>query len=213
MSVAWIKVNREKHTHSVYCDGQVTNGDYIVMNNYCKFNHIKVNSYDILIGTSGETLICEYTRNHIEDVMNDQVSKDVNGCTIQDILDTLSDPTQVSLALEKLANIFYTLYEGRVDVRTHENGFPYIIFSINGYLFYGQAYAYDTNDEDQLKHDFLFQLEYITEDFAVTGSGADVIRYILSYDLNADPQKILNITSSYCTGVNNILTKLENINF
>ena len=34
MSVAWIKVNREKHTHSVYCDGQVTNGDYIVMNNY-----------------------------------------------------------------------------------------------------------------------------------------------------------------------------------
>ena len=45
------------------------------------------------------------------------------------------------------------------------------------------------------------------------GSGTKYVKTILEYDNNADPQKILDVTASLITSVNNHLFKLENINY
>ena len=60
---------------------------------------------------------------------------------------------------------------------------------------------------------YRFLIEYKNMNHIECGSGSKYVQTILEYDNDADPQKVLDVTASLNTGVNNHLFKLENIKY
>ena len=67
MSLVILKVNREKKTHSIYCEGITISGEQIYLTRSNKITHIDNPNYSILLGTTGNTEFTRYFRLHFEE--------------------------------------------------------------------------------------------------------------------------------------------------
>ena len=204
MSVVWINVNRENKMHSIYCDGRVTDrADQICNEDKCKIKQFSIGNNSILIGDIGDTYSCDYLTNHIYEKMSNEF--------IKNILNLLRDP-QTIIKAEELLNEMIENIMCKKFLNNKEDFFPVIVLSINGNLFYGQSYVFSSLTEDGSKC-YKFSFEYKKINHIECGSGAKYVKTILEYDNDADPQKILDVTASLITSVNNHLFKLENIKY
>ena len=224
MSVVWIKVNRENKTHSIYCDGRITktNGE-IVEENKCKFAQVNIDGKNVLIGATGYTIHCDYIKNHIYEAFNDKTIQEVKEKyyplfdfgrqinSIDDLLSLTEDKNYIGYVEEFLKHIFYKIFDKKI--KNHkEDCLPYIILSINGYLFKAESYnVKEFTEENEDYYELFFR--YKQSNHIECGSGSPQIQAILEYDINTDPQKALNVVSSIDNCVNNHLFKLENILF
>lgn len=204
MSVVWIKVNRENKTHSIYCDGRVIDDFNVIHNeNNCKIKQFNINDNSILIGTVGSVYSCDYLTNHIYEELSNEF--------IQNVLNLLKDPQTICKAEELLNEIIEKIMRKRF-LNNKEDFFPVIVLSINGNLFFGQSYCISTLTEDGSGY-YKFLSEYKNINHIECGSGDKYVKTILEYDNDADPQKILDVTASLITSVNNHLFKVENIKY
>ena len=204
MSVVWIKTNRENRTHSIYCDGRVIDGSYQIHNeDNCKIKQFSISNNSILIGAVGSSYSCDYLTNHIYEELSNEF--------IQNILNLLRDPQTISKGEELLNEMIEKVLQKKF-LNNKEDFFPAIVLSINGNLFFGQSYVFSTLTQDGSKC-YRFLIEYKNMNHIECGSGSKYIQTILEYDSDADPQKVLDVTASLNTGVNNHLFKLENIKY
>lgn len=204
MSVVWIKVNKENNTHSIYCDGRVIDdSNQIHTEDNCKIKQISIGNNSILIGAVGATYSCDYLINHIYEELSNEF--------IQNILILLKDPQTICKAEELLNEMIEKVLQKKF-VNNKEDYFPAIVLSINGNLFFGQSYSFSSLAEDGSEC-YKFLIEYKKTNHIECGSGAKYAKTILEYDNNADPQKLLDVTASLITSVNNHLFKLENIKY
>ena len=67
MSLVILKVDREKKTHSIYCDGITIREDQIYITRNNKITHIDNPNYSILLGTTGDNEFARYFRIHFEE--------------------------------------------------------------------------------------------------------------------------------------------------
>ena len=204
MSVVWIKTDRENNIHSIYCDGRVIDDSNQIHNeDNCKIKQFSIGNNSILIGTVGSTYSCDYLTNHIYEELSNEF--------IQNILNLIREPQTISKA-EELLNEMVENILCKKFLNNKEDFFPSIVLSINGNLFFGQSYSFSTLTEDG-SDCYKFLIEYKNINHIECGSGAKYVKTILEYDKDADPQKILDVTASLITSVNNHLFKLENINY
>lgn len=204
MSVVWIKTNKENKTHSIYCDGRVIDDAYQIHNeDNCKIKLFSIGNNSILIGTVGSVYSSDYLTNHIYEELSNEF--------IQNILNLLKDHQTICKAEELLNELIEKVLQKKF-LNNKEDYFPTIVLSINGNLFFGQSYSFSTLTEDG-SDCYKFLVEYKNINHIECGSGAKYVQTILEYDNDADPQKILDVTASLITSVNNHLFKLENIKY
>ena len=204
MSVVWIKVNRENKTHSIYCDGQVTTCEGEIRDDSrCKFNLLKIENRNILIGATGTGYNCDYLLAHLHEELTNIV--------IENILNLLKSPLTIRNAEEILNDIIEKIMQQKFK-NNKINYYPSIILSIDGYLFQGNGFNFSDMAEDENQY-YRFAISYRNKNHIECGAGWMEIKALLEYDNNADPQKILNITASIEDSVNNNLCKLENIKY
>jgi len=204
MSVVWIKTDKENNTHSIYCDGRVIDDSNQIHNeDNCKIKQFSIDNNSILIGTVGATYSCDYLTNHIYEKLSNEF--------IQNILNLLKDPQTISKAEELLNEMVENIMHKKF-LNNKEDFFPAIVLSINGNLFFGQSYSFSSLSEDGSEC-YKFLIEYKNINHIECGSGTKYVKTILEYDNDADPQKVLDVTASLITSVNNHLFKLENIKY
>ncbi len=68
MSLIIVKVDREKHTQSVYSDGITLFGDEILTNNSKKVGHFTYNGICVSYGNTGSSYFNQYVTQHFADV-------------------------------------------------------------------------------------------------------------------------------------------------
>ena len=67
MSLVILKVDREKKTHSIYCEGISMREEQIYLTRSNKITHIDNPNYSILLGTTGSNEFTRYFRLHFEE--------------------------------------------------------------------------------------------------------------------------------------------------
>lgn len=191
MSLVIIKVDREKRTHSVYCDGRSGN---MVMEKANKISKYNIQDHSILAGTTGYHDFNVYFRMHFEEIV------------IQErLFDHLDDNELTATKLADIGAVIWRNFCKKMHLPVKKNSYDVFgaVISIDGNLF-----ALDGNVVDDI---FIFTAHETERDFVV--SGADDNAALCLLDVGINIQTIFETISKYNYYVNDNITSIEDVMF
>ena len=187
MSLIWIKVDREKKTHSIYCDGIQLAGSTIDTSDAQKILAFKNFYYSVLLGVTGEVHGANYIKKQLEIKLN-------NAEYIK--LDDQHINRNVTELIEKIAE----------DYKQKYNEYPdnSLILSINGNLFKINLIDTEINRWNCVK---------TNNDFIACGAPYDIATALFYYDKDIKPQTLLDTVCKVTNTINNNLISIENVEY
>lgn len=195
MSLVILKVDREKKTHSIYCEGISMREEQIYLTRSNKITHIDNPHYSILLGTTGNTEFTRYFRLHFEEHFKKS-----------DMLQNLSN---CDLGSENLKDIIHNIWCSFCADRTlsldtnYFNGFGCIL-SINGNLYVADHYRCDDKNT--------FGAYKVTDrDYCVNGQEEIAALCLLENDIKI--QRIFDTICKFNNSINNNVCSIENISY
>ena len=186
MSVVWIKVNREKKTHSAYSDGiQVSPNDEIVSDDTKKITNYEFLNTSILLGAVGSSHGTAYIKKYFPIRWKTSNIQYWNEDTTTDLAEFFED----------MANEYQNKYSEPLKNT--------VILSINGNLFWINS----------VRDGKIWQVSRINKNFICAGAPENEAKTLLYYNENIDPQDLLNTLAKVQTTTNTNLYKIENISY
>lgn len=195
MSLIILTLDREKKTHSIYCDGLTVSGGQICKTNSNKIAYFNTSQYSILLGTTGSLIFTRYFRVNFEEQFRQS-----------DVLQNLSN---TELSCEKIKVLISSIWKkfcevNRISLDNSDFSDFGCVMSINGHLYNIDYYrcgeintfdVYEVNDRDY------------------HASGQDDIAAMCLLENNIEPQKIFDTISKFNCHINNIVHSIENISY
>lgn len=185
MSLVILKVDREKKTHSIYCEGISMREEQIYLTRSNKITHIDNPNYSILLGTTGSNEFTRYFRLHFEEHFKKSgMLQNVSNC---------------DLGTENLKDIIHSLWRSfcldrMLDLNTDcFNGFGCIL-SINGNLYVADHYRCDDKNT-----------------FGVNGQ--EEIAALCLLENGIEIQRIFDTICKFNNSINNNVCSIENISY
>lgn len=195
MSLVILKVDREKKTHSIYCEGISMREEQIYLTRSNKIAHIDNPNYSILLGTTGNTEFTRYFRLHFEEHFKKS-----------DMLQNLSN---CDLGTENLKDIIHNIWSSFCADRTlsldtiYFSGFGCIL-SINGNLYVADHYRCDDKNT--------FGVYEVTDrDYCVNGQ--EEIAALCLLENGIEIQRIFDTICKFNNSINNNVRSIENISY
>ena len=195
MSLVILKVDREKKTHSIYCEGISMREEQICLTRSNKIAHIDNPNYSILLGTTGNTEFTRYFRLHFEEHFKKS-----------DMLQNLSN---CDLGTENLKDIIHNIWSSFCADRTlsldtiYFSGFGCIL-SINGNLYVADHYRCDDKNT--------FGVYKVTDrDYCVNGQ--EEIAALCLLENGIEIQRIFDTICKFNNSINNNVCSIENISY
>ena len=195
MSLVILKVDREKKTHSIYCEGISMREEQICLTRSNKIAHIDNPNYSILLGTTGNTEFTRYFRLHFEEHFKKS-----------DMLQNLSN---CDLGTENLKDIIHNIWSSFCADRTlsldtiYFSGFGCIL-SINGNLYVADHYRCDDKNT--------FGVYEVTDrDYCVNGQ--EEIAALCLLENGIEIQRIFDTICKFNNSINNNVCSIENISY
>ena len=191
MSLVIIKVDREKKTHSIYCDGRCGN---MVMQKANKISEYKTQGHSILVGTAGYRNFNTYFRLHFVEIV-----------VRERLLDYLDDNEVATAKLIDIGMIIWRDFCAKIGLPKKKNSYDAFgaILSIDGKLYELDGFIVDER--------FVFESHEIDRDFAVSGSEDTAALCLL--EAGVDIKTIFKVISKYNYYVNNNITSIEDVMF
>lgn len=194
MSLIWIKVDKEKKTHSIYCDGMVIGSkEEIVTNDQQKIIEYNGGFYSVLLGCSGKPHSARFIMEYFGRMFAQR-----------DIHYNLDGKKNVEWELIGLFEDINKNYASKYDTDLDGD----VVLSINGHLFKmydrccGRWECVSTKD-NFICCDSSFNYQSIT----MAASA------LLHYNNDIEPQDLLNTVSKVTNAVNTELIKIENVEY
>jgi hypothetical protein len=188
MSLVWIKVNRERKIHSIYSeysDGLQLIGDEKISNDGCKIDNFSINGVSVLMGVVGNGHWSNYIFKNLPIKLG--------------IIKKLYDDKTNKIVCRDFSEMFENLEtEYKNTYGEHMNN--RVCLSINGNLFF----AFNNSNK-------IWDVCSSNEDFLCIGAPRAEAKTLLYYDINIDPQIMLNCLNRVTTTINTNLFKIENI--
>lgn len=181
MSLVIVKVNKEAKTHSIYSEGICCCGDDIVSNTQEKFNVLKSDGYNILVGTTGVSSFGCYIRRHFLD-----------NFSVKEYVET----EEWSGIVEYLTNVYINLYGSFCkkfsisDSKSAKDHPTDIILSVNGKIIV-------VNQRDS---GIIDVEDHSDEEYYAIGCGDTNALCLL--DAGVDVKDVFRIVSRRCKSVN-----------
>lgn len=195
MSLVILKVDKEKKTHSIYCEGISMREEQIYLTRSNKIAHIDNPNYSILLGTTGNTEFTRYFRLHFEEHFKKS-----------DMLQNLSN---CDLGTENLKDIIHNIWSSFCADRTlsldtiYFSGFGCIL-SINGNLYVADHYRCDDKNT--------FGTYKVTDrDYCVNGQ--EEIAALCLLENGIEIQRIFDTICKFNNSINNNVCSIENISY
>ena len=195
MSLVILKVDREKKTHSIYCEGISIREEQIYVTRKNKITHIDNPNYSILLGTVGSNEFTRYFRLHFEEHFKKS-----------DMLQNLSN---CDLGSESLKDIIYSIWRSfcldrMLSVDNDSFGHFGCILSINGHLYVADHYRCDEKNT--------FGVYEVTDrDYCVNGQ--EEIAALCLLENGIEIQRIFDTICKFNNSVNNNVRSIENISY
>lgn len=195
MSLVILKVDREKKTHSIYCEGITISGEQIYLTRSNKITHIDNPNYSILLGTTGNMEFTRYFRLHFEEHFKKS--------------NMLQNLSKCDLGSESLKDIVYNIWrsfclERMLDLDTNNfNGFGCIL-SINGHLYVADHYRCDEKNT-------FGTYEVIDRNYCAKGQEEIAALCLLENDIEI--QRIFDTICKFNNSINNNIRSIENISY
>lgn len=195
MSLVILKVDREKKTHSIYCEGIGMREEHIYLTQSNKITHIDNPHYSILLGTTGNMEFTRYFRLHFEEHFKKS-----------DMLQNLSN---CDLGSDNLKDIIHNIWCSFCADRTlslNTNCFSSFgcILSINGNLYVADHYRCDDQNT--------FSAYKVTDrDYCVNGQEEIAALCLLENDIKI--QDIFDTICKFNNSINNNVSSIENISY
>ena len=195
MSLVILKVDREKKTHSIYCEGISIREEQIYITQKNKITHIDNPNYSILLGTTGNYEFTRYFRLHFEEHFKKS-----------DMLQNLSD---CDLGSECLKDIIHSIWRSfcldrmlSLDNDCFSN-FGCIL-SINGHLYVADHYRCDEKNT-------FGTYEVTDRDYCVNGQ--EEIAALCLLENGIEIQRIFDTICKFNNSINNNVRSIENISY
>ena len=195
MSLVILKVDREKKTHSIYCEGISMREEQICLTRSNKIAHIDNPNYSILLGTTGNTEFTRYFRLHFEEHFKKS--------------DMLQNISNCDLRSESLKDIVHSIWRSfcldrMLDLNTDcFNSFGCIL-SINGNLYVADLYRCDDKNT--------FGVYEVTDrDYCVNGQ--EEIAALCLLENGIEIQRIFDTICKFNNSINNNVRSIENISY
>ena len=195
MSLVILKVDKEKKTHSIYCEGISMREEQIYLTRSNKIAHIDNPNYSLLLGTTGNTEFTRYFRLHFEEHFKKS-----------DMLQNLSN---CDLGTENLKDIIHNIWSSFCADRTlsldtiYFSGFGCIL-SINGNLYVADHYRCDDKNT--------FGTYKVTDrDYCVNGQ--EEIAALCLLENGIEIQRIFDTICKFNNSINNNVCSIENISY
>ena len=195
MSLVILKVDREKKTHSIYCEGISIREEQIYITQKNKITHIDNPNYSILIGTVGSNEFTRYFRLHFEEHFKKS-----------DMLQNLSN---CDLGSESLKDIIHNVWRSFCLDRMlplDSSSFADFgcILSINGHLYVADHYRCDEKNT--------FGVYEVTDrDYCVNGQ--EEIAALCLLENGIEIQRIFDTICKFNNSINNNVRSIENISY
>ena len=195
MSLVILKVDREKKTHSIYCEGISMREEQICLTRSNKIAHIDNPNYSILLGTTGNTEFTRYFRLHFEEHFKKS--------------DMLQNISNCDLRSESLKDIVHSIWRSfcldrMLDLNTDcFNSFGCIL-SINGNLYVADLYRCDDKNT--------FGVYEVTDrDYCVNGQ--EEIAALCLLENGIEIQRIFDTICKFNNSINNNVHSIENVSY
>ena len=195
MSLVILKVDREKKTHSIYCEGISMREEQICLTRSNKIAHIDNPNYSILLGTTGNTEFTRYFRLHFEEHFKKS--------------DMLQNISNCDLRSESLKDIVHSIWRSfcldrMLDLNTDcFNSFGCIL-SINGNLYVADLYRCDDKNT--------FGVYKVTDrDYCVNGQ--EEIAALCLLENGIEIQRIFDTICKFNNSINNNVHSIENVSY
>lgn len=195
MSLVILKVDREKKTHSIYCEGITMSQEQIYRTQTNKITHIDNPNYSILLGTTGSAEFTRYVRLHFEEHFKKS--------------DMLQNVSNCDLRSESLKDIIYSLWRSfcldrMLDLNTDCFSSFGCILSINGNLYVVDHYRCDDKNT--------FAVYEVTDrDYCVNGQ--EDIAALCLLENGIEIQRIFDTICKFNNSINNNVRSIENISY
>ena len=195
MSLVILKVDREKKTHSIYCEGISIREEQIYITRKNKITHIDNPNYSILLGTTGNCEFTRYFRLHFEEHFKKS-----------DMLQNLSN---CDLGSESLKDIIHSIWRSfcldrMLSLDNDCFGNFGCILSINGYLYVADHYRCDEKNT--------FGVYEVTDrDYCVNGQ--EEIAALCLLENGIEIQRIFDTICKFNNSINNNVHSIENISY
>ena len=195
MSLVILKVDKEKKTHSIYCEGISMREEQIYLTRSNKIAHIDNPNYSILLGTTGNTEFTRYFRLHFEehfkksDMLQNISNCDLRSESLKDIVDSIWR----SFCLDRMLDLNTDCF----------NSFGCIL-SINGNLYVADLYRCDDKNT--------FGVYEVTDrDYCVNGQ--EEIAALCLLENGIEIQRIFDTICKFNNSINNNVCSIENISY
>ena len=192
MSLIILKVNREKKTHSAYCEG-FTGSERVYRTKANKIIHIDAPKYSILLGTTGVAKFVRYFRHHFEEHFKKT-----------DILLNLDNR---DLSCERIEDLVFSIWRSFcLDNRFVLDNKDFSDFgcalSINGYLFVVNNHCCDDKNTFQA---------YDVTDRDYCANGQEEVAALCLLENGIEVQRIFDTIYKFNCHINNNVSSIENI--
>ena len=177
MSLVFIKVDRDKKTHSIYSEGIRLADNRIKSSNGLKILEIDLPNCNVLFGCTGATKFCNWVKLRI-----------ANEIQARNIVNYISNRTEV---VERISDMMRSIWEAFCEKHGLQNDDEVYstfgcIMSINGTLFksdvYGKENIFDT---------------YIIDDRNYGATGQEEVAALCLLENDIEPQKIFDTISKF----------------
>lgn len=195
MSLVILKVDREKKTHSIYCEGITIRGEQIYITHKNKITHIDNPNYSILLGATGNCEFTRYFRLHFEehfkksDMLQNLSNCDLGSECLKDIIHSIWR----SFCLDRMLSLDNDCF----------SNFGCIL-SINGHLYVADHYRCDEKNT-------FGTYEVTDRDYCVNGQ--EEIAALCLLENGIEIQRIFDTICKFNNSINNNVRSFENISY
>lgn len=195
MSLVILKVDREKKTHSIYCEGIRIRQEQIYLTRANKITHIDNHNYSILLGTTGDMEFTRYFRLHFEEhFKKSNMIQNLSNC---------------DLGSESLKDIIYSIWRSfcldrMLDLDTNSFNSFGCVLSINGHLYVTDHYR--CNEKNAFG-------AYEVTDRNYCVNGQEEIAALCLLENGIEIQRIFDTICKFNNSINNNICSIENISY
>ncbi len=195
MSLVILKVDREKKTHSIYCEGISIRQEQIYLTRANKITHIDNHNYSILLGTTGDMEFTRYFRLHFEEhFKKSNMIQNLSNC---------------DLGSESLKDIIYSIWRSfcldrMLDLDTNSFNSFGCVLSINGHLYVADHYR--CNEKNTFG-------AYEVTDRNYCVNGQEEIAALCLLENGIEIQRIFDTICKFNNSINNNICSIENISY
>lgn len=195
MSLVILKVDREKKTHSIYCEGIRIGQEQIYLTRANKITHIDNHNYSILLGTTGDMEFTRYFRLHFEEhFKKSNMIQNLSNC---------------DLGSESLKDIIYSIWRSfcldrMFDLDTNSFNSFGCVLSINGHLYVADHYR--CNEKNTFG-------AYEVTDRNYCVNGQEEIAALCLLENGIEIQRIFDTICKFNNSINNNISSIENVSY